>query len=353
MLATAAVELVFLRRVDEFEWLRTVTPVALVIAAIALAVWAFRPELSRWRYLTIGWGLAAAVLAPAMWIATNLDETQSATFPDARPASASTGFGGGGGPGGVSGTGGNAGPGGFGGGISTTVLDYLESTRTTETWVLAVSSSMQASTAIIDGYDVMAMGGFSGGDSAMSAERLAELVRAGELRYVSGGGGGFGGPGGGGTGVTTWVSTACTQVTAEQVGSTVIYDCQGKADAILDAAKNAATDPTTGPGGPPAQPGDGNGATPPANGGQPGGNPPAGADLESLQQCFTENGVDASQLQNGPPDFNDPTVAAAMTACAGYLPGGGPGGVPGGVPGGAPPSGSGGGGLPTPSTTSP
>ncbi len=74
-----------------------------------------------------------------------------------------------------------------------------------ETWQLAVTSAQNASTMIArHGLSVMAMGGFSGADPAMTVSRFASLVQDGEIRYVlandrGGPGGGFGGaqPGGG------------------------------------------------------------------------------------------------------------------------------------------------------------
>ncbi len=316
VLGTAVLEVILLRRVDAFQWLRIVVPIALVLVAAALVVWAFNDSMNRWRYVTIGAGLASGLIASMMWIGSGMTHAQTATFPDARPAIADTGFGGAGGF-----------PGGFGGAtIDSAVLDYLRATTTTEKWILAVGSSMQADSAIIDGYTVMSMGGFSGGDPAMSAERLAGLVRSGQLRYVSGGGGGFGGgPGGGAgggasSGVTTWVSTACTAVDLSAVGdgtsSAVIYDCRGKADAILEASKSA---PTT------AGAGTGNGTPPIGNGSD---NRPGGVDIAALQECMVANGVDASTVQGGRPNFNDPAVQKAMQACSQYLPTGGPGGAP-------------------------
>jgi hypothetical protein len=204
------------------------------------------------------------------------------------------------------------------------VLDYLTANTTTEKWVLAVSSSMEADSAIIDGYPVLSMGGFSGSDPAMSSNRLAELVRTGQLRYVSAGGGfggrfagGFGGgPGGGSGGVASLVSTACTQLDLSAVSSgssaTVIYDCAGKADAIIAAAKANPTTTSTSGGG------DGN-----APGGY--GNGPGGVDLAALQECLVANGADAITTGAGPPNFGDPKVRAALQACSQYLPAGGPG----------------------------
>jgi hypothetical protein len=193
-----------------------------------------------------------------MWIVSGLTHAQSGSFPDSRPAVANEQFL----PGGLGGAGTpTGGPNGFS--VDTAVLDQLQAQTTTETWILAVDSSMQASPGIIAGYHVLAMGGFSGGDPAMSADRLAGLVRTGQLRFVAVGGPG-GGPGGGrgpgvgpGVGrggpggradVSSWVGTACVPfIDVAGRSSTSVYDCQGKADAIIEAGKSV----TNRPSGPP------------------------------------------------------------------------------------------------------
>lgn len=60
---------------------------------------------------------------------------------------------------------------------------------------------------IATGKAVMAMGGFSGGDQALTVDRLADLAASGQLRYVLLLGNG-GGPGVGGSAqaaITQWV----------------------------------------------------------------------------------------------------------------------------------------------------
>jgi LPXTG-motif cell wall-anchored protein len=243
MAGTAAIELVLIRRVQVDEWLRVVAPLVMLIAAAALAAWAIWPSLGRWRHALIGGGVLAALLAPAMWVGSALTHAETATFPDARPGETSAGFD----PGGPGGGGPGGGPGGFGAGLDAATIAFLEAHTTTERWIVAVASSQEASAPIIDGHSVMSMGGFSGTDPAMTPDRLASLVRAGELRFISAGGpvggpGGFGGPGGpagpggfgGASSITNVVAEACTAVDDAAVSST-IYDCAGAADAISRA----------------------------------------------------------------------------------------------------------------------
>ena len=241
-LATAWLQRIFLERVDSFEWLRLAVPLGLVaVGAIAAAV----AVLPNWRSRALPWlvgaGLGVALVPAAVWTWSGTQSAQNGTFPDARPVSAG-GFGGGGFPGGPGGPapggpGGPGGPAGFGA-TSAAELSWLQSQQTTERWLLAVGGSQQASGAIIQGYSLMPMGGFSGSDPAMTVARLAQLVTDGQLRFVSAGGGGFGG---GSPGVTTAVGQVCKAVSAEAwggSGTTAIFDCQGQGAALAAFAAN-------------------------------------------------------------------------------------------------------------------
>src|SRR5207302_1450311 len=106
------------------------------------------------------------------------------------------------------------------GNLGSDVIAYLEQHQGTATWLVAVQSANEAaSIELSTGRPVMAMGGFSGSDPAMSVDKLAQLVSSGRLRYVvvfSGG------PGGGASSaVQQWVTSHGTAVT---VGGTTIYD---------------------------------------------------------------------------------------------------------------------------------
>lgn len=74
------------------------------------------------------------------------------------------------------------------------LIDFLKSNKTTEKYLLVVSSSQSADNIIIQtGESVMALGGFSGSDKTMTLEQFKELVKNGEVRYVLSGGRGPGG----------------------------------------------------------------------------------------------------------------------------------------------------------------
>lgn len=107
-----------------------------------------------------------------------------------------------------------------GGGVSDEMAAYLVANRGSATWLVAVSSAQQASGLILStGEPVIAMGGFTGSDPAMTVDRLGSLVSSGQLRYVLAGTGGW--PGRGNTEVTTWVQQNCTAVD----GQDGLYDC--------------------------------------------------------------------------------------------------------------------------------
>ena len=109
--------------------------------------------------------------------------------------------------------------------------------------VIGVSSQSSAAAAII-GYnaEVAGLGGFSGRESSVSVTWLAQEVAAGRLRWVIVDGTQTGGLAGdtrtGSQTAMNVVASTCRKVTLSTSGSTVtMYDCQGRAAAILEAAK--------------------------------------------------------------------------------------------------------------------
>ncbi|WP_431898768.1 glycosyltransferase family 39 protein [Nonomuraea sp. bgisy101] len=99
--------------------------------------------------------------------------------------------------------------------ISDELTAYLKEHRNGATWLVAVGSAGQASSLILEtGEPVIAMGGFTGADPAMTADRLRELVSSGQLTYVLAGGGG--GRDGGSAEVTAWVEENCPPVEGQE-----------------------------------------------------------------------------------------------------------------------------------------
>ena len=92
-------------------------------------------------------------------------------------------------------------------------------------WSAATVGSMQAAPlALGSGTDVMAIGGFSGGDPAPTLEQFQSYVADGQVHYfIAGGGFGGSGRGGerGGSTISAWVEQ---HFTATTVGGRTVYD---------------------------------------------------------------------------------------------------------------------------------
>ncbi|WP_433347515.1 ArnT family glycosyltransferase [Microtetraspora malaysiensis] len=69
--------------------------------------------------------------------------------------------------------------------LSPELIGYLRRTRGDARWLVAVSAAQQASEIILStGEPVIAMGGFTGQDPAMTVAKLQEYIKNGELRYI-------------------------------------------------------------------------------------------------------------------------------------------------------------------------
>jgi 4-amino-4-deoxy-L-arabinose transferase-like glycosyltransferase len=109
---------------------------------------------------------------------------------------------------------------GVGAGLGADAIAYLKQHQGNATWLVAVQSANEAaSIELSTGKPLLAMGGFSGSDPALTVDKLAQLVSSGQLRYVLlSGGGPAGGPS---SAVQQWIVAHGTVVT---VGSTTLYD---------------------------------------------------------------------------------------------------------------------------------
>ena len=107
-----------------------------------------------------------------------------------------------------------------GGGADDRMISYLRRNQRGATWLVAVPSAQEASSLILrTGRPVIAMGGFTGADPAMTVGKLQRYVREGRLRYVLLGG--RTGPGGGAaSGVTAWIRQNAALVDASEYGGT-------------------------------------------------------------------------------------------------------------------------------------
>jgi hypothetical protein len=144
----------------------------------------------------------------------------------------------------VGGPGGFAGAGtGSSGGDSSSLTAAIRYAEQHGGGTIGVESQSSAAQAILSlNANVAGVGGFSGRESSVSAVWLAQQVAAGRLRWViSAGTQGGGLPGDSRTGSQSAlqvVARTCRAVTLSTSGTTVtMYDCQGRAAAILRAAK--------------------------------------------------------------------------------------------------------------------
>jgi 4-amino-4-deoxy-L-arabinose transferase-like glycosyltransferase len=276
-------------RLDLVPWVVAVGTLA-VCAVLLRAAWR-RPG----RHLPLPASLAVVALvglAPTVWVGASYGNAANGTFPEARPD-------GGGGFGGPGGFGGRGGPGGLeGGGYTTEQLAWLKlQSGPKATWILAVPSAGMVGAVQAEGWSILAYGGFTGSDPAMTPAKLADLVEAGKLRFVGVGGfpGGFGGRGQGGTGdlpaglpaggpgdlpagpptggfpggfpagesgpgggrgfggfggansaVQSAVEAACKQESLPGGTSATVYDCAGRADQLRAAADKSSVSPPAG-----------------------------------------------------------------------------------------------------------
>ena len=253
---TAALQVVILRDYpQELSGWSTALLVISIVLGLGLLGWslASRRAPVLWRRprpfaaAALAVGLAALLVAPAVWSGITVTSVANGTIPQAGPSTASA-FGGaaGGGLGRGFGGGGAAGA----AGATTTdsrLVSYLEAHKGGVRYLVAVSDSQTGAPLIIasDGnLNVISLGGFLGSNPILTPASLARLVEKGELRYVLLGGGGPGGGGGfargsgaSGGSATEYVSSVCTAVPSGASGTSELYDCQGKGAALVAAAK--------------------------------------------------------------------------------------------------------------------
>ncbi|WP_010632561.1 ArnT family glycosyltransferase [Sporolactobacillus vineae] len=112
----------------------------------------------------------------------------------------------------------------FGGNeISSKLLSYLEKHYNGEKYILAVQRAQSAYSVMLKtNYAVMAMGGFTGSDPAMTVAKLEKMAKAGEIKYflISGGQ-----DGAQNSSVNAWIVKHCTKVqwSGQSTGQSSLY----------------------------------------------------------------------------------------------------------------------------------
>jgi 4-amino-4-deoxy-L-arabinose transferase-like glycosyltransferase len=194
----------------DLAWARWPIVGATLVAALGLVI----AQSRRARRIVATAGIALLLLAPASWSVQTLGHATSSTFPAGGPASARS-----------------MGGGMFGGDTSslTSALSYVKANGG---GTLVVSSQSGAAGSIIaSGADVAALGGFSGSETTVSIDWLADMVQQGEIRWIVVSADGATGMRDGRAGSTAALNAAA------QVGKAVssidgLYDLQGTAAAL-------------------------------------------------------------------------------------------------------------------------
>jgi 4-amino-4-deoxy-L-arabinose transferase-like glycosyltransferase len=225
------------RTPDFLPWLGPVELALAVAAAAVLVVPRLPWPAPRTAGTALAVGLAAVMLGPAAYAFATAGQAETGAVPRSGPAATAPGgrlsgppanarfaqLGPAGGP-----AGGPRGAMDLGGGTDQALISYLTAHQGTATWLVATASAQSAaSLELATGRPVLAMGGFSGSDPAMTVAKLRQLVRSGQLRYVLVSDGRGGGPDTGGRSVTSWVKASCTLVDFSGSGSSQsgLYDC--------------------------------------------------------------------------------------------------------------------------------
>ena len=101
--------------------------------------------------------------------------------------------------------------------VDTTLIRYLEAHKGSAKYLVAVASSNEADSIILEtNQPVMAMGGFSGSDPILTTTQLAALVKSGTVRFFLLNGSGGGGTGGGQSTLITWIKQHGTVISSSQ-----------------------------------------------------------------------------------------------------------------------------------------
>jgi hypothetical protein len=228
-----------------------VSGVVLVVGLAAAAAVAL-VDTAPLRALAVAVAMVVLLIAPGTWAVQTLGHATSGTFPAGGPAATAGGFGGPDGFGARGGTGTPPGglaqggtsttgtaPGGFGGGMFGGDTQSLSAAVTYAKahggGTIAVSSQSGAAGQLIaDGADIAAIGGFSGRESQVSVDWLADAVEQGRIRWVLT-------EGANGLQQDGRVGATEVMAVAAQVGDPVssvsgLVDLQGTADALRAAA---------------------------------------------------------------------------------------------------------------------
>ncbi|HYU76113.1 MAG TPA: glycosyltransferase family 39 protein [Ktedonobacteraceae bacterium] len=184
-------------------WLIPLIAIPCALAAIILFAARLIPRLrpgTRVLVPVVCLSLVALMLTSAVWSTIPVLTNQATSLPVAGSSGQSAG-----------------GPGGSGN-VDTALIRYLEAHRGSAKYLVAVTSSNEADSIILEtNQPVMAMGGFSGSDPILTTTQLAALARNGTVRFFLINGSGGGGPGGDSqNALTTWIKQHSKAVSSSE-----------------------------------------------------------------------------------------------------------------------------------------
>jgi 4-amino-4-deoxy-L-arabinose transferase-like glycosyltransferase len=184
-------------------WLIPLIAIPCAIAAVILFAARLIPRLrlnARVLAPALGIALLALMLTSAVWSTIPVLADETASLPVA----------------GASGQ--SAGGQGLRSTVDTALVSYLEAHKGSAKYLVAVASSNEADSIILEtNQPVMALGGFSGSDPILTTTQLATLVKSGAVRYFLLNGSGSGGPGGSSqSALITWITQHSKTVSSSQ-----------------------------------------------------------------------------------------------------------------------------------------
>ena len=205
-------------------------------------------------------GVAALLVVPAVWSVVTVADGSNTMLPVAGPSLQ-------GGTGGFGPAGGGQAPGGFGGGqrgsqppgngfgrggdglgqgfgggqggVSNELIAYLTENHSGETFLVAVASANTAAPIMLQtGLPVMAVGGFTGNDPALTVEELEQMVANHELRYFLTGGERRSGN----DAIMSWIQQHGTAVAqgGGGLGGGTLWDLNPEENDVIDAGEGQA-----------------------------------------------------------------------------------------------------------------
>jgi 4-amino-4-deoxy-L-arabinose transferase-like glycosyltransferase len=184
-------------------WLIPLIAIPCAIAAVILFAARLIPRLrlnARVLAPALGIALLALMLTSAVWSTIPVLADETASLPVAGASGQFTGGQG------VRST------------VDTALISYLEAHKGSAKYLVAVASSNEADSIILEtNQPVMALGGFSGSDPILTTTQLAALVKSGAVRYFLLNGSGGGGPGGSSqSALITWITQHSKVVSSSQ-----------------------------------------------------------------------------------------------------------------------------------------